>query len=67
MAHFCRYCRKPFSRAHYRDRHEGRGCSKSTDSKPVGGATMADGFQEVSPYAPSEDRSEDEELNQDEG
>ena len=28
---------------------------------------MADGFQEVPPYAPSEERSEDEELNQDEG
>ena len=26
---------------------------------------MADGVPEVSPYAPSEERSEDEELNQD--
>ena len=28
---------------------------------------MADGFQEVPPFAPSHDRSEDKELNQDEG
>ena len=67
MAHFCRYCHKPFSRAYNTDRHERRGCWKPTDQKPVGGAKMADRFQEVPPYAPSEERSEDDDLNQDEG
>ena len=67
MAHLCRYCHKPFSRAYNRDRHERRGCWKRIDQEPVGDTTMGDIFEEVPPYAASEERSEeDEERNQDE-
>ena len=48
------------------DRHERRGCWKRLDQEHVGDTTMGDIFEEVPPYAASEERSEeDEERNQD--